>query len=98
MDEQDLDPDFAERFHRERRPPCQLYLISPQTLSAGFEDRLRAALDAAPVAAFQLRLKGIDDHAIARAAEPLQSPRVLREGEDLVDDDRPHPGQNLRAT
>lgn len=72
MDEQDLDPDFAERFHRERRPPCQLYLISPEILSEGFEDRLRAALDAAPVAAFQLRLKGIDDHAIARAAEPLQ--------------------------
>ncbi len=72
MDEQDLDPDFAERFHRERRPPCQLYLISPQILSAGFEDRLRAALGAAPVAAFQLRLKGIDDHAVARAAEPLQ--------------------------
>ena len=47
MDEQDLDPDFAERFHRERRPPCQLYLISPEILSAGFEDRLRAALDAA---------------------------------------------------
>lgn len=72
MEEQELDPDFADRFHRERRPPCQLYLISPQALGPGFEDRLRAALDAAPVAAFQLRLKGIDDHAIARAAEPLQ--------------------------
>ena len=72
MDEQELDQDFADRFHRERRPPCQLYLISPQALAPGFEDRLRAALDAAPVAAFQLRLKGIDDHAIARAAEPLQ--------------------------
>lgn len=72
MDEQELDQDFADRFHRERRPPCQLYLISPQALAPGFEDRLRAALDAAPVAAFQLRLKGIDDHAIGRAAEPLQ--------------------------
>ncbi len=72
MLEDELDPGFAERFQVEKRPPCQLYLISPQTLAHGFEDRLRAALGAGPVAAFQLRLKGIDDHAIARAAEPLQ--------------------------
>ena len=63
---------FAEMFAPARRPPCQLYLISPPVVDAGFPDRLKAALEAAPVAAFQLRLKGIDDHAIARAAEPLQ--------------------------
>ena len=63
---------FAGLFAPERRPACQLYLISPPVIDAGFSDRLKAALEAAPVAAFQLRLKGIDDHAIARAAEPLQ--------------------------
>lgn len=68
-----LDPDFATRFERDdRRPPCQLYLISPPALDAAFADRLKAAFDGGPVAAFQLRLKGLDDHAIARAAEPLQ--------------------------
>ncbi|WCT74825.1 thiamine phosphate synthase [Sphingomonas naphthae] len=68
-----LDPGFADRFERDpRRPACQLYLISPPAIDAGFADRLAAALDAGPVAAFQLRLKGIDDHAIARLAEPVQ--------------------------
>lgn len=63
---------FAALFTPEKRPPCQLYLISPPVIGPDFADRLKAALDAAPVAAFQLRLKGLDDHAIARAAEPLQ--------------------------
>jgi len=63
---------FAALFTPEKRPPCQLYLISPPTIGPDFADRLKSALDAAPVAAFQLRLKGLDDHAIARAAEPLQ--------------------------
>ncbi len=68
-----LDPHFADRFERDdRRPPCQLYLISPPTLGEDFTDRLREAFAGGPVAAFQLRLKGLDDHAIARAAEPLQ--------------------------
>jgi thiamine-phosphate pyrophosphorylase len=66
------DDGFAALFTPERREPCQLYLISPPVIGPDFADRLKAALDAAPVAAFQLRLKGIDDHAIARAAEPLQ--------------------------
>lgn len=63
---------FAEMFATDRRPACQLYLISPSSIDTGFSDRLKAALEAAPVAAFQLRLKGIDEHAIARLAEPLQ--------------------------
>jgi thiamine-phosphate pyrophosphorylase len=67
-----LDASFGERFARERRPPCQLYLISPPAIDAAFTDRLRRALSAGPVAAFQLRLKGIDDHAIAALAGPLQ--------------------------
>ncbi len=68
----DLDPGFADQFERGFRPPCQLYLISPPSIDAGFADRLAAALAAGPVAAFQLRLKGIDDHAIAALAEPLR--------------------------
>jgi thiamine-phosphate pyrophosphorylase len=71
-DELRLDPTFADRFDRGFRPACQLYLISPPTIADGFEAELAAALDAGPVAAFQLRLKGLDDHAVARAAEPLQ--------------------------
>ena len=76
MDEDDapaLDPGFADRFERDLgRPACQLYLISPPAIDDGFTSRLAAALDGGSVAAFQLRLKGIDEHAIARAAEPLQ--------------------------
>jgi thiamine-phosphate pyrophosphorylase len=68
-----LDPGFAGRFERDpKRPPCQLYLISPPAIDAGFAATLAAALEAGPVAAFQLRLKGIDDHAVAELAPPLQ--------------------------
>lgn len=62
----------APGFGREARPDCQLYLISPPAIDSSFSDQLRAALDAGPVAAFQLRLKSIDQHAIAEAAAPLQ--------------------------
>ena len=55
-----------------RRDPCELYLISPQDVGGAFPDLLKAALSAGPVAAFQLRVKGIDEHALARLAEPLQ--------------------------
>lgn len=71
-DELRLDPDFASRFDRAARGDCQLYLISLPQIGEDFADRLKAALDGGPVAAFQLRLKGLDDHAVARAAEPLQ--------------------------
>ena len=69
-----LDPDFALQFRRDnRRPACQLYLISPLDVGGGFADRLAAALDAGPVAAFQFRVKGVDQHEAARLAEPLQA-------------------------
>ena len=55
-----------------RTDPCELYLISPQEVGGAFPDRLKAALSAGPVAAFQLRVKGVDEHALARLAEPLQ--------------------------
>jgi thiamine-phosphate pyrophosphorylase len=66
------DPEFATLFEREKRPPCQLYLVSPPAIDATFADALKSALSNVGVAAFQLRLKGMDDDAIARAAEPLQ--------------------------
>lgn len=71
-DELALDPHFADQFQRGFRPPCQLYLISPPAIDTGFADRLAAALDGGDVAAFQLRLKGVDEDAIAALAEPLQ--------------------------
>ena len=52
-------------------PQCQLYLISPTDISGAFAETLARALDAAPVAAFQFRVKGLDDHAAAPLAEPL---------------------------
>lgn len=68
-----LSPDFAAQFVRDdRRPPCQLYLISPLDVRGAFPDRLRRVLAAGPVAAFQFRVKGVDQHEAARLAEPLQ--------------------------
>lgn len=82
-----LDPNFAERFERdERRPPCQLYLISPPSISEDFVETLAQALDGGPVAAFQLRLKGLDEHSIARLAEPLQVLCAEREVAFIVND------------
>ena len=82
-----LDPGFAARFQRDdRRPPCQLYLISPPAIDVGFVDRLAEALDAGPVAAFQLRIKGMDEHALARLAEPLQRLCADRDVAFIVND------------
>jgi thiamine-phosphate pyrophosphorylase len=66
-----LDPDFASRFERGERAPCQLYLISPPILGDDFPDRLQAACEGGPVAAFQLRLKDLPDAEILRACERL---------------------------
>ena len=51
---------------------CMLYLISPLDVSGTFAARLDAALSAGPVAAFQFRVKGVDEHEAARLAGPLQ--------------------------
>jgi thiamine-phosphate pyrophosphorylase len=56
----------------DQRPHCQLYLISPLDVGGAFPDRLDRALDAGAVAAFQFRVKGLDEHTAARLAEPLQ--------------------------
>ncbi len=50
---------------------CQLYLVSPLDVGGDFPDRLRAALEGGPVAAFQFRVKDMDQHTAARLAEPL---------------------------
>jgi len=82
-----LDPGFGDLFQREKgREPCQLYLISPPQIGADFSDRLKAALDAAPAAAFQLRLKGVDEDAIALAAEPIQRICADRDVAFIVND------------
>jgi thiamine-phosphate pyrophosphorylase len=85
-DEVGLDPDFAERFEPAKRAPCQLYLISPPDVGGGFPDRLAAALDAGPVAAFQFRVKGVDQHEAARLAEPLQRLCAARDVAFIVND------------
>jgi len=66
-----LDPHFADRFVREQRPPCQLYLLSPSSVDAGFGELLARVLDTGGIAAFQLRLKNASDDEILRAAEAL---------------------------
>jgi len=58
---------------QETRIPCQLYLISPLDVGGDFPDQLASALGAWPVAAFQFRVKGLDQHEAARLAEPLQA-------------------------
>ena len=65
---------------------CQLYLISPLDVSGNFAERLVRALDAAPVAAFQFRVKDMDDHAAARLAEPLQEICAARDVTFIVND------------
>jgi len=56
-----------------REFPCQLYLISPLEVGGDFPAQLEAALSAGPVAAFQFRVKNVDQHEAAALAEPLQA-------------------------
>jgi thiamine-phosphate pyrophosphorylase len=82
-----LDPNFAAQFRRsDRRPPCQLYLISPLDVTGGFADRLARALDAGPVAAFQFRVKDVDQHEATKLAEPLRRICADREVAFIVND------------
>lgn len=84
MNEDDVD---LSRFKAPKRTePCKLYLISPQEVGAAFPDRLKAALGGGPVAAFQLRVKDIDEHALARHAEPLQAICAEHEVAFIVND------------
>lgn len=67
-------------------PHCQLYLISPLDVSGDFPEQLARALDAGPVAAFQLRLKGLDEHEAAALAKPLQELCAARDVTFIVND------------
>ena len=64
---------FDDRFSSDVQAGCQLYLISPPVMTDDFAAQLRAALAAGPVAAFQFRVKDIDQHEAARLASPLQA-------------------------
>lgn len=66
---------------------CQLYLISPLDVGGDFPARLEEALVAGPVAAFQFRVKGVDQHEAARLAEPLQAICAAHEVAFIVNDD-----------
>lgn len=68
------------------RAPCQLYLISPLDVGGAFPDRLARALDAGEVAAFQFRVKDVDEHQAVRLAEPLQQICAEREVAFIVND------------
>jgi thiamine-phosphate pyrophosphorylase len=68
-------------------PGCQIYLISPPTIDFSFGNRLKSALSAGAVAAFQLRLKGIAADGIARLAEPLRSICAANDVAFIVNDD-----------
>jgi thiamine-phosphate pyrophosphorylase len=54
-----------------RTEPAKLYLISPQEVGGAFPDRLKVALEPGLASAFQLRVKGVEEHELARLAEPL---------------------------
>ncbi|WP_422061242.1 thiamine phosphate synthase [Sphingopyxis sp.] len=66
---------------------CQLYLISPLDVGGDFPAKLEEALAAAPVAAFQFRVKGVDQHEAARLAAPLQAICAAQNTAFIVNDD-----------
>lgn len=84
----DAGEDFASLFAREPRPPCQLYLISPPAFDLGAHAAaLESALAAGgPVAAYQLRLKNVEDAAILRAAERLRPICAARDVAFILND------------
>ena len=68
--EDDFDP--AGFTPPKRTEPCRLYLISPQEVDGSFPERLKSVAGDDVVAAFQLRVKDVTEHELARLAEPLQ--------------------------
>jgi thiamine-phosphate pyrophosphorylase len=79
------------------RNPCQLYLISPPRFALeGFAAELAHALDAGPVAAFQLRMKEVGDGPILTAAERLL-PIVQSAGAAFILNDRPDLAKRVGA-
>jgi len=70
LEEAEFDP--IEFPPRPRTEPAKLYLISPQEVAGLFPDRLKAAVEPGVAAAFQLRVKDVEEHELAKLAEPLQ--------------------------
>lgn len=68
-------------------PKCQLYLISPLEVGGDFPQRLERALQAGPVAAFQFRVKGMEQHEAAELAAPLQEICAAHDVAFIVNDD-----------
>lgn len=68
----DLEFDPIEFPPPKRTEPAKLYLISPQEVGGSFPARLKSALEPGLATAFQLRVKNVDEHELARLAEPLQ--------------------------
>jgi thiamine-phosphate pyrophosphorylase len=66
---------------------CRLYLITPPRLEAGFEERLKRALDAGDVACLQLRLKDADADEVSRWTERLMPIAQRRDVAFLLNDD-----------
>ena len=73
----------------------QLYLISPLEVGGDFPQRLERALEAGKgdggnrVAAFQFRVKGVDQHEADRLARPLQDICARYECAFIVNDSVP---------
>ncbi len=66
---------------------CQLYLVTPERLDPdAFAEDLARALDAGAVACVQLRLKGVPDDAVRRAAERLVPVAQSRDVAFLMND------------
>jgi thiamine-phosphate pyrophosphorylase len=65
---------------------CQLYLISPLDTGGTFPERLARALDSGTVAAFQFRVKGVEQHEAAALAAPLQEICAARGVTFIVND------------
>ena len=94
MDEAEFDP--IEFPPPKRTEPAKLYLVSPQETGGAFPDRLKSALEPALAAAFQLRVKNVDDHDLARLAEPLQ--RICADaGVAFIINDNMHLAKRLGA-
>jgi thiamine-phosphate pyrophosphorylase len=69
---------------------ARLYLISPERIEhpSIFAEEMRAAFDGGDVAAFQLRLKEVDDATIARVADTLR-PVCQQRDVAFIMNDRP---------
>lgn len=76
---------------------CRLYLITPPQFELrSFAEALRQALGAGDVASLQLRLKGVSDDEIRRAAETLMPIAQARDVAFIVND-RPDLAAELGA-